>query len=279
MSIFNVISITTLGTFDVETGRVIVSDPCYDKGTWCAAEVPNVRNGTYTASIIKSDEGDWGVRVKELHAYHDSSGFPGAIDPVWERLDDSIGVDSGQAGIFDEKYYDNDELLPENYTYTVSTLRHDKGYKCTDGVIRSFLEIRDIVEGMSNQELLEHDLCKLADPTALKRILRNMENDGSPSIFNFVVLDSDDDHTVTVREEVTTTINKDTESSYGDTIWYSICCDNTLGEEGGGTIPYGCVSRSGYGDGGYSAYIVKDNDEIVGFKIVYIGDEEEDEDF
>ena len=40
----------------------------------------------------------------------------------------------------------------------------------------------------------------------------------------------------------------------------------------------GVVSRSGVGDGSYDLYIAKQDDQVVGFKVVYLIDDEEDED-
>ena len=36
-------------------------------------------------------------------------------------------------------------------------------------------------------------------------------------------------------------------------VWYSHCCDLTLGKQQAGVIPYGVVFSSGYGDGCYTA--------------------------
>ena len=34
------------GTFNIESGSIVVSDPCYEYDTWCAGDLPAV-NGTY----------------------------------------------------------------------------------------------------------------------------------------------------------------------------------------------------------------------------------------
>lgn len=36
-----------LGSFDVHSGELIVSDPCYSLGTWCQGKLENVRNGEW----------------------------------------------------------------------------------------------------------------------------------------------------------------------------------------------------------------------------------------
>ena len=66
-----------------------------------------------------------------------------------------------------------------------------------------------------------------------------------------------------------------------DEPWYSICCDRTLSKDKWGEIPFGIVSSSGYGDGSYPTYGIKDVDgkEWVGFVTLFIwDDDEEDED-
>lgn len=53
--------------------------------------------------------------------------------------------------------------------------------------------------------------------------------------------------------------------------WYKMCCDRTLDETSAGTIPFGVVSSSGYGDGGYECFYGVDAEgEIVVVQIVFI---------
>jgi hypothetical protein len=94
-----------LGEFQITSGSVYISDPCYDIGTWCQGKTDNVKNGTWKAHIIiaTNEETGWGNRVAELVAIHES-----AIDNKFEFEENSgadIGVDSGQAGIFDKEVY------------------------------------------------------------------------------------------------------------------------------------------------------------------------------
>ena len=80
-----------VGRFEVkEGGQIGAWDPCYGDGQkWPAAP------GTWEAWVDKSDEGSWGVRVKELRA------FRVGRDPAHcYELADDLGVDSGQMGIY-----------------------------------------------------------------------------------------------------------------------------------------------------------------------------------
>ena len=81
--------------------KVMVSDPCYGLGTWCQGVLENVLPGTYNCEVEYSDEGDWGTRVAAIEVVHEN--YDGFI--VFDSEDFEVGVDSGQAGIFDYEYY------------------------------------------------------------------------------------------------------------------------------------------------------------------------------
>jgi hypothetical protein len=100
-----------LGKFNVESGKVMVSDPCYEVGTWCQGQLDKVKNGEWVANIEQSDEGSWGIRNSELVAYHSGYGMPSSWQ--WNRESFDIGVDSGQAGIYDLNFYRNDSMIGE----------------------------------------------------------------------------------------------------------------------------------------------------------------------
>ena len=61
--------------------------------------------------------------------------------------------------------------------------------------------------------------------------------------------------------------------------WYKRVCDITLSDDNCGVIDdEGVVSESGYGDGSYDVYgYYNDNDELVGLKLVFIWEEDEEE--
>ena len=85
-------------------GEVIVSDPCYEVPTWCQVVIKNVRPGVYDTEVIKSDEGDWGDRVKTLTVLHEN-----IKSPIWEHYG-PVGVDSGQMCVFCMTSYRNDDI-------------------------------------------------------------------------------------------------------------------------------------------------------------------------
>lgn len=173
-----------VGTFEIETGVVRVTDPCYDRDVWCSGSLENVKTGKWNAFANISYNGMWDGMVKELcvsHIEHRNNGS-------WETAPFEVGVDSGQAGVFDDKYYKD------------------------DNIVKDVARINDV-----------EAICK-------------------------------------------------------DEPWYSICCDRTLSEKRVGVIPFGAVSSSGFGDGGYKAFFQKNKDgKIDAIKIIFVEDEEEND--
>jgi hypothetical protein len=95
-----------LGDFTVKSGAVYVSDPCYDIDVWCMGKVENVKNGTWTAWTEKQDCKDWGYRNASITVHHVD--HPLSAKPRWTKIKDlHVGVDSGQAGVFDMQDYIN----------------------------------------------------------------------------------------------------------------------------------------------------------------------------
>jgi hypothetical protein len=170
--------------------NVIVSDPCYEAPTWCQVKLDNVLPGDFLVHGKMFHDKLWGNRVDMLIAIH----YDYAIDTMyWDLHDGTLGVDSGQCGIFDEVTYRNDEV----------------------GKTIPFLK--------------------------------------GKSPFDSFNTDSEGD------------------------VWYEKMCDNTLNEDQWGTYDSGVVSSSGCGDGSYSLYIAKnDDEEIIGILIDYgMSDENE----
>ena len=102
-----------IGDFEVESGSVMVSDPCYKPGTWCQAKLDDVYNGKWKAWAIQRDG-----RVAELIASCMIVDDPydigeTLIDPERKKPFD-IGVDSGQCGIFDAKHYQQDSDIVDD---------------------------------------------------------------------------------------------------------------------------------------------------------------------
>lgn len=64
--------IIPLGQFEITSGKVVVSDPCYERNenTMILGVLSNVRNGTWGAHVHKTEVRDWGEACAKLIAYH-----------------------------------------------------------------------------------------------------------------------------------------------------------------------------------------------------------------
>lgn len=94
-----------IGDFQVKSGKLRVTDPCYGRGTWCAGVLENVKNGTWRADIYVTEHtGGWGARNAVLRVWHVDF-----LDRTpWQRATFEVGVDSGQAGFFDDACFPDD---------------------------------------------------------------------------------------------------------------------------------------------------------------------------
>lgn len=112
--------------FEVKSGKIVASDPCYTVGTWCQGVIDNVRNGTWFAHVETSDEGRWGNRIAALVVYHADNlqNNPNILSLFQNmpKLPFVAGVDSGQFGFFDHDAYRNDDAITSDiplWDYTI----------------------------------------------------------------------------------------------------------------------------------------------------------------
>lgn len=112
-------SVSVLGEFELTGPNLRVSDPCYERNVWCCGVLSNCIVGTWEAAKSVVDEGAWGHRVEALLVRADSC--PSSFEDLaalfaedkenWFEADFEVGVDSGQAGFFDdERYQDEHEF-------------------------------------------------------------------------------------------------------------------------------------------------------------------------
>ena len=94
---------------------VVVSDPTYELGIWCQGIIKNILPGVYNCYIEISDENDWGLRCSRIFVINKDYEFEESDYRFDTREEFKIGVDSGQAGIFDLKYY-QDTHTPDSST-------------------------------------------------------------------------------------------------------------------------------------------------------------------
>jgi len=94
------------------SGKVVVSDPCYPRGTFCMKTDFPIKPGRYQVFATISDEGQFGLRVAALMFTHEDF-YPWTFSQKWKVAIPSLGVDSGQCGIFDDAIYPQSKAHPE----------------------------------------------------------------------------------------------------------------------------------------------------------------------
>jgi hypothetical protein len=86
----------TAQTFEVTSGAVRATDPCYGMDTWCAGTITDVVNGTWEVEVVRGDEDRPALQVLR---HESASNLP--EECIDEELPGDFGVDSGQFGFFD----------------------------------------------------------------------------------------------------------------------------------------------------------------------------------
>lgn len=84
---------------DIQLGEhVMVSDPCYDTDTWCNGDLENVLPGLWhTKALYRND------RCTDLIVWHKD-----VEEPSFDKYEETniiVGVDSGQAGVYDYNHF------------------------------------------------------------------------------------------------------------------------------------------------------------------------------
>lgn len=112
----------SLGDFEMTSPTMRVSDPCYERDVWCSGTFGKCKTGTWEAGVLKTDDGTWGVRCAVLAVRHKETGPDFSVirhDKVYQMNDGwleqpiDVGVDSGQAGFFDEAFYQDNSIFED----------------------------------------------------------------------------------------------------------------------------------------------------------------------
>ncbi len=291
-----------LGTFQL-TGPVMrVSDPCYTRDVWCCGTVDNCRTGTWEAAILKKVEGDWGERVSVLAARHESSRTPFSvlrswIEPGkrnWSFCPFEVGVDSGQAGLFDDLHYQDSiieewDLDPQTLLSIHDDILRVDWYNADEGICGDYdpdnpedmnlLRFDVYVKGPTGwEEVDDASYCSMIPASApkdsLRRTLRRIFKKYREVIMSYPV-----EYSVKhLGENLSWITDTGEEVELFDQLWYDRCCQITLSRLRAGVLPNGVVSSSGFGDGGYTAFTHKDSSGRVDFIfIVFIDDRDNEE--
>lgn len=109
-------------------GKMTISDPCYEPGIWSALEV-KVAPGWYKCFADVKDMGAWGTRICSLSAIRED--YADDVESLDWTSPCSVGVDSGQMGIYDTDYFkenqpDDEWENPDSWYRRVCALTYDE---------------------------------------------------------------------------------------------------------------------------------------------------------
>lgn len=132
---------TIIGRFKMTCPTMRVSDPCYDDSTWCYGTISGCATGNWEAAVSYNGSSTTGRGVTLLAARHIGSRPSFAkcgqvwmdtqyihYKDGWEICDFEVGVDSGQAGFFDDSHYRDNSVVAEmpkpKYNFDIPWYNH-----------------------------------------------------------------------------------------------------------------------------------------------------------
>lgn len=100
----------SLGSFEVHSAQIVITDPCYTPDTWCQALL-EVAGGTWNGRVETKD----GKVTCMISTHKDYL----VNDKHWELAEEEIGNDSGNVGMYDAAKYltssGSQDWIAENY--------------------------------------------------------------------------------------------------------------------------------------------------------------------
>lgn len=230
---------------DIKLGdKVVISDPCYDLDTWCNGVLENVKPGNWHTKAENVNINNWGERCSALIAWHEDVEEPDEGDYELTGID--VGVDSGQAGIYDYKHF---EYLKDNKD------RDENWYNN----IRTFGSVR------KPMTVLRKYLAEQLRPLYENRIALEKERGWRNTNPEYL-----EAYRSEKNMEMKTNYYGVNEQSLSDGLaTYHVNCI--------WTDKYSVVTSSGLGDGSYDCYVAKNYaGQIIGIKIDYFPEYEDE---
>jgi len=111
--------------------NLCVSDPCYDRDTWCMTVLKNVKPGRWDVRASIDTIDTWGERCYVLELFHRSVKQTANLD--WKDHFE-LGVDSGTMSVIDDAFYRRTNGSVEEFESdeTAQDCFTDKCYQLTD---------------------------------------------------------------------------------------------------------------------------------------------------
>lgn len=230
---------------DIKLGdKVVISDPCYDLDTWCNGVLENVKPGIWHTKAENVNINNWGERCSALIAWHED--VEELDEGDYELTGIDVGVDSGQAGIYDYKHFEylkDNKDRDENWYNNIRTFG---SVRKPMTVLRKYLaeQLRPLYE---NRIALEKELGWGNTNSEYLKAYRSEKN----------------------MELKTNYYGINEQSLHDGLATYHVNCI--------WTDKHSVVTSSGLGDGSYDCYVAKnDAGQIIGIKIDYFPEYEDE---
>lgn len=255
-----VIKLSPVEHFQVNSGALRVTDPCYDLKTWCAGTQEGVKNGKWASFVgTAHDKSDLEWSIKRFNKGVDEITFePSSREEVLEMFT-SVNKDGAER--------DEADLTR----------------------LSNFMSAHRMAEALRSN--FETEAWLADDPVGRVHYLHIYHEDHPITEMDDTWEKSDIDVGVDSGQAGFVDLGWFTENQvaeggdkHNDSDWnvfYRLFCAKTLDTKFSfGCLDHAAVSNSGYGDGGYNLYVKRDDQgEVVAARIVYINDrcDEEDE--
>lgn len=275
--------------------KVMVSDPCYRLGTWCQGVLENVLPGEYNCSY-NYDENEG--RVSFIHIAHSSLSNDTLDDAVAnsETADFEVGVDSGMAGIYDYDYYAShhepelDETWYDTVFQATKNIQPNENYRkfmSEDwflAIIDKYIEIaKTLVKPEDNINLyfpMLSDISAIMGCSSTPEFTKILkEKLKAVNLYDGKIINASDAMTHNQRSLIAMT-NVKFESMMKrarNKIPYSQFCHETVDYLAATVDDKAFVSPSGFGDGGYTCYFHKNENNMIDFIEIYYYNDENNE--
>lgn len=249
-----------IGTFSTN-GNIIVTDPAYEVDNSLNRTL-KVKPGIYHCFLVygklknpifRWDHLPHNFRNSRLTIQHES--YLGELK--FTRTSTTIGVDSGQAGFFNLESYNKESNSPvELIGYPLSFFRENLTTKTFE-----IEETRKVISEKTSNDLFNHmkkECFKGSDLETLKFFEQRLETELFSLENSKKILE-----TRNYPNYIKTKHSSD---------FYEIMCDLSKRDFHAGVLnPFGVVSSSGEGDGGYSLHLSKNSQkEIIGAYLNFI---------
>lgn len=243
-------SVSQFKGFNVESGALRVTDPCYSMGTWCAGTSTHVKNGRWLAQVGRHREAVDGYVKERFEKEIAELEQPQERERI-KQLEEAFAHIPEEDRLKAQEQLDN--LL--NYYQTQGLREFGRMWGNPDdwqGRV-AFLHIRH--ESVMNEPI---DLSLFVHNNTFQVGV----DSGQAGFFDL------DKYEAALKDKPENGHDDGTRFEQ----FYDACGANTLGSEMWGTVEgFGCVSSSGYGDGGYALYERRDEvGELVEARIVYM---------